>query len=100
VKTRELDRMHAVHRESQAIGEFLDWLHSEKHVEFHIAHQHSDACGFIRHSGRGEICGMREDDTVPFTYNTEKLLAEFFSIDLSTIEQERKALLAKIRGEA
>ena len=37
---------------------------------------------------------------VPLHYSTERLLAEFFEIDLDKVEQEKRAMLDAIRGQA
>lgn len=37
---------------------------------------------------------------LPLHYSTERLLAEFFEIDLDKVEQERRALLDAMRGPA
>jgi hypothetical protein len=79
--TPELEKMGRVREESQAIGEFLEWLSSTKHV--HLA-QSVEGYNFPQH----------------FAYQTEELLAEFFEIDLKKVEAERRAILASLRGES
>lgn len=61
----EHDRLSAIKDESQAQGEFLQWLSDE-----------------------GEIHLYRP---------LKELLAEYHEIDLSKIETEKRAMLAKIR---
>ena len=67
VYTPELDKMQAVHDQSQAIGEFLDWAVAK---------------------GRVEVTG-----------SVEKLLAEYFKINLDRCEQERQMILKNLREE-
>ena len=73
METPELDKMKAVHEKSQAIGEFLEWLHS-KGINLAKYPDNSDYLSIYR-------------------YSTEKILAEFFGIDLDKCEKERRQLL-------
>jgi hypothetical protein len=87
-ETPEHDKLHEVRERSQAIGEFLEWL-GERGVSLAVRHQHSDGCredGFL-------ICDFREDELASFAFQTNQLLAEFFEIDLDTLEAEKTALL-------
>lgn len=77
LKTPELNKMAAIRDKSQVIGEFLDWLHNERGLTL---------ATFIDDEDRGEVM-------VPFHFSTEKLLAEFFEIDLDRIEKERRLVL-------
>ncbi len=76
VKTPMLDKMLEIQGESQICGEFLDYLQT-RYAMF-------------------EIKTLREE---PFYHgvgdyiNTEKILAEFFGIDLEQAEREKEALL-------
>lgn len=45
-------------------------------------------------------CGIREGALLPWHYNTEKLLAEFFGIDLRKAEEERRTILAELHNRA
>ena len=76
----ELDKMSAVKEKSQAIGEFLEWLRSEK--------------GYFLAVDAGE----REGGPYMANYNIEQLLAEFFEIDLNKVEQEKRAMLDQLRA--
>lgn len=75
--TPELDKMLAVKDKSQAIGEFFDWLVNDK--------------GYV-------LSQYEEKDRRLYpTYSSiEKLLAEFFGIDLKKIEEERRAILKSL----
>ena len=81
-KTPELEKIASVRDESQKLGEFIDWLRNEKGLE--IATWIPDV-----YSG---------DRLVPANVNTEKLLADYFKIDLDKAEEERQAVLSHIRG--
>ena len=70
--TSQLDRISSVRERSQAIGEFLEWLHSEK---------------------RWFLAEYRDNWAIRVSYNVEELLAEFFGIDLAEAELERRRIL-------
>lgn len=77
MKTPELDRMRDVHERSQEIGDFLEWLrYDENHVQLAI---------------------WDGEKLIPFHYNIEQLLANYFHIDLNKVESERRALLDALR---
>jgi hypothetical protein len=73
----EHDKMMAVKDESQAIGEFLD-------------------VGLARLGLR--LCESDEHDRWwPASISIEKLLADYFEIDLNVIEREKREMLAQQR---
>jgi len=76
-ETTELNRLEAAKADSQAIGEFLDWLNSRKIVLCKLA--------------------KLEEAFVPIDRTNEQLLAEYFNINLRKVERERRALLDYIR---
>ncbi len=78
IDTPECDRMLAVREQSQAIGEFLDWLDEEKGVEL-------------------MVLGDGGASYEPFYFNTNKLLAEFFDIDLDKVDKEQRAILEELQ---
>lgn len=78
IKTPACDKMASVADRSQDIGEFLDWLQHEKLIELCIRH---DICG--------KLMACRND--------TERLLAEYFGIDLKKVEEERRAIVDALR---
>lgn len=77
----EHKKLTAVHERSQAIGEFLDWCVSEKGYQL------------------AEWDDSREIDhrMMPIIVPVEKLLAEFFGIDLQKLEAEKRAMLEEMR---
>jgi hypothetical protein len=77
-KYPECDKIVANHEKSQVIGEFLDWLE-----EWHPTEAEKV---LARMKGRREYFSSKE-----------KLLAEYFGIDLNKVEVERRALLESIR---
>lgn len=79
----EHEKLKAVQTQSQSIGEFLDWLRGEK--GFEIARwKHDDF-------------DENDDVLMPAHFSTEKLLAEFFNIDLDKVEAEKRAMLAQLQ---
>ncbi len=74
----QLARMQAVQEQSQAIGEFIDWLGQNGMA----------------------ICtsedGLRGDRFYPVMAPIEELLARHFGVDLQAAEKERRATLAAI----
>lgn len=101
--TPELDKMKSVHEKSQAIGEFLDIFLSEKGVQLGKPHKHDQNCaGWDEHRGRYNPgldggCSFHTNEFESFDFTIEKLLAEFFGIDLKKCESEREAILNHIR---
>jgi hypothetical protein len=85
-----LDKMREVRVKSQAIGEFLDWLQGEQEVQLMLYHKHTERC---EDEDGDHMCGLSEDSLMPEHRGIEKLLAEFFEIDLKVVEEERQALL-------
>jgi len=76
----EHEKLQKVKDKSQVIGEFLDWLTDEKAITF---------------------CKWQEDEEeiaegtgyYPIYTDTNKLLAEFFEIDLDKLEKEKVDML-------
>lgn len=89
-ETPTLDKMRSVRDKSRAIGEFLEWLQSEQKVQLMLYHEHTDRC--LDEDGDHQ-CGLSEDSVVPECRSIERLLAEFFEIDLVEVEKERVTLL-------
>lgn len=102
-KTPTLEKMKAVHEKSQAIGEFLDIFLPSKGVQLGSPHVHDVSCpGWDErrnryNPGEGPRCSFHTGEFQPFHYTVEKLLAEFFGIDLAKAEEEKRALLAHLQ---
>lgn len=90
----ELEKMKSVRGKSQALGEFLDWLREEKSVCLAKPHRHSGSCRDPEESFL--VCGVEDGELLPFHYSMERLLAEFFGIDLRKVEAERTAIVQAI----
>lgn len=75
----EHEKMSKIQDESQAQGEFLEWLQSK---------------GFVL------MYWDDENDTWQYDYRPIRArLAEYHEIDLDKLEQEKRAMLAEVRGE-
>ncbi len=74
MNTPELDKLHKAADSSQCCGEFLEWL-LQKY----------------------ELCTRNGGRLVPISAGIDKLLAEFFDIDLGKIEQEKMEVLSNLR---
>ncbi len=124
--TPELNKMKAVHEKSQAIGEFLDIFLSERKMEL-CTYQTAGNNGKPKYRWKDGVTKSKlnvsvdreprfedvfnqdaennpeyeswAEGYVPVHARIEKLLAEFFEIDLNKAEDERRAILAYIRGE-
>ena len=71
-------KMMKISDESQAIGQFIDWLEDEE-----------------------DLYLMRRDEFGDYAYRTEgieQLLAKYFGIDLSKIEAEKRDMLQSMRA--
>ena len=84
--TPTLDKIAAVHEQSQAIGEFLRWL---------LAKETLTIC---RYTERAGFAGS--DAYIPVSQSINSMLAEYFEIDLAAAERERRAILAALRESA
>jgi hypothetical protein len=80
-KTPELDKMSLIQDKSQAIGGFIEWL-GERDPQLYLCE-----------------CAKEEEGFFPVYPNIEKLLAEYFEIDLDKIEKERRELLDYVRQQ-
>lgn len=93
----EHEKQKRIQEKSQACGEFLAWLRDVKGFPFVEYHKHSDACCYP--TGSKELCcGFTEDSLVAVHTPMVELLAEFFSIDLKKIEEEKRRMVAELRG--
>jgi hypothetical protein len=102
-KTPTLEKMKSVKDKSQAIGEFLDVFLAEKGVQLGAPHIHNKNClGWDERRNRYNPgphgrCSWYSGQFEPFHYTVEKLLAEFFGIDLNKAEEEKRALLEHLQ---
>lgn len=117
--TPMLDKMSQVRDSSQTIGEFVEWLGSQG-IQLGNYGEHTypdEPCdgeimagqcedGRVRRGTHGErdcnVCnGQGRRDIVRTDFQSdgrsiEKLLADYFEIDLDAVEQERRAILSTL----
>ena len=80
VDTPTLDRILELQPQSQAVGEFLEWIKSEGYV----------LCKYNEQGPRHEY--------LPIHKTIDTLLHDFFEIDPMEEEREKRALLDEIRS--
>ena len=90
----EHEKLRAISGESQVIGDFLEWFRSTKKVRFLQAHEHSEDCQGPQQCGFG--------DEHPFDLgivpgSIADWLAEYFEIDQTKIDNEKRAMLEDLR---
>jgi hypothetical protein len=87
--TPELDFQHLIIEsgQSELLAKFYDWLIEKDYA----------ICKSIEHEWKDDY-GSYEFLYLPISPNPEKLFADFFGIDLNTIEQERRAILEELRN--
>ena len=78
----ECEKLVDVSKESQPIGEFIEWLKRKY-----------DICELV------ESEDMYGGEYVPVYKTTNQLLADYFQIDLDKVEHERRALLDWLREQ-
>lgn len=95
----ECEKMSAVRELSQACGEFLEFLQQKGFLLAQYGHW--DSCKAYPESQDEELnedlCNCGRQPLVPVYQSTEKLLADFFEIDLNKIEQEKRQMLEQQR---
>jgi len=87
-------KLKAVQEKSQAIGEFLEWLSSEKQI--HMAKwldvEYTDIDPFSDKETKYTV-----NELVIQPLNINEILAEYYGIDLKKIEAEKCAMLDSLR---
>lgn len=92
----EHEKLQTVQAQSQAVGDFIVWLQNVKGVTLAKPHEHKDSCESESYPGF-RICDYTRGELMPFYFQVTNLLAEFFSIDLKKLEEEKLAMLAEIK---
>lgn len=88
----EHQKLQAVREKSQAIGEFLEWLLSIKGFRLAKWMKVPDESEFA--SETDEV-----DALVQQSIDVNKLLAEYYDIDLDKLEAEKMAMLEDLRKQ-
>jgi hypothetical protein len=81
IESPECERLHAVHEESQKIGEFIEWLGENSYV----------LANWIKRNPRWD------EELAPANISTNALLAQYYDIDLDKVEDERRAILEALQ---
>lgn len=90
-KYPECEKLHAVHEESQKIGEFIEWLRYDKGIQlgkYYTVDELNEADPGMEYQS-GEFIAVYDP--------INKLLAEYFEIDLDKVEEERRQILEELR---
>lgn len=85
----EHDKLRAVAKESQTCGEFLEWLTGPQGYTLGEYHLHVDECCV----DGTRICDMSNRALYPAPINVRRLLATFFEIDETKLEDEKRSML-------
>ena len=107
----ELEKMERVKKSSQAIGGFLEWLFETK--KYHLARYLTDEeyegegnvwfddalASLYENGGSIKRHTIGKGELMPIHIDIEKILAEFFEINLVKVEEERRKLLEETGGK-
>ncbi len=88
------ERVLEIHEESQKLGFLLDWLMGQ--YTLCKPHRHSEECELDRGTGV-RICGYKQGEFAPQFVSIEKLLADYFGIDLKGYEKEKQEMLQDLQ---
>ena len=109
-KTPTLDKLSRVSKESQRIGDFLEWL-KEQGIELCSIHECGKDCSKRRcehfeqyvpavvRSQEEKVAERLAGQALKTARTTEAVLATYFGIDLDKVEEERRALLDYVREQ-
>lgn len=89
----EHHKLEKVSRQSQTIGEFLD------RSGYRVCELICVRCGAVRAGETKDCCAVPNEHYVPLRKSIERILAEYFEIDLAKLDQEKRAMLAEIRRQ-
>lgn len=88
-KYPEHEKLRAVKAQSQTIGDFLSWLEERDMAVCERVPEDIDEDGF-----------SSDEEFVPTQKGIERLLAEYFEIDLRKISDEKDAMIAELHKAA
>lgn len=76
------EKLASVADQSQRLGEFIEWLESKGMT----------ISEYVRYEGYSEL------RLEPVSTGVERLLADYFEIDLNEVEKERRRILAELNS--
>jgi hypothetical protein len=85
MKYPEHEKLEIIQAQSQVIGEFLEWLTGTREL-------------ILAHYPILESNGKASAHLFPAPIKQAKLIAEFFGIDLTKLEKEKRAMLDILRN--
>jgi hypothetical protein len=91
-KFLEHAKMKAVIAQSRTIGAFIDWLQQEREPRMELCERRTFT---VRGAGGEDY--ETSPEWVPSCGSVERLLAEYFGIDLKKIEDEKRQMLDELR---
>jgi hypothetical protein len=111
----ECEKMSAVGTEHNALMEFAEWL-EDKGITLAHPHTHGESC-YIDHDHkfadgancsvmgecrvtRDKICGYQKDELALVYCKFEDMVMDFLGIDQKKLDEERRAMLEKMRADA
>ena len=93
---KELEKMEKVQEKSQAIGDFIEEFLRNKGIILATYHKHSiKRC---EKDNWGWNCGWTTEQPILLHYDIQKLLAEYFNINLDKAEEEKQRILTDLRS--
>lgn len=93
-QTPELDKMRAIHDDSQTIGEFLEWATANGYHFTRTTTVEVDAERLM--TGRP----YTYDKVIEVPAKIDDALADYFKIDLAKAQAEKDALYAELRAKS
>jgi len=94
----EVEKIREVKEQSQAIGNFIEEFLRGKGIFLAKYHKHTKECYvFGKKKFKIPQCGINSEQPISMHYNIEKLLAEYFKIDLNKAEEEKRKILEDLR---
>ena len=101
----EIEKLEDVRKRSQAIGEFLEWLLGTKSYRLgkyltDEEYESEDNVSWVDGLYETEQFKRHEigkEELMPIHIDIERLLAEYFEIDLGKVEEERREIIERIR---
>lgn len=106
-ETPELEKMARVKESSHTIGEFIEGLFNSKnyHIARYLSEEEYESEGnvvwvepILNEKGKPwKRHNVKKGELIPVHVDIEKLLAEYFEIDLEKAEKERREILKSVR---